>query len=425
MAAILYPILVRPRDGGLGVPRVKGTPTRRRTRGEGTLYEKTRTWKTNDGKTRSKKMWVAAISEGHVAEQGRQRRRRRFFYGATASEARAARDEYLRKAGKDAPKTDVAALTVSEFADRFFRHIDDRIAGGELRETTKNSYDQIVRLYVIPTFGELPIVELSSTRIKRFYDSLRSKVSSSRIARVHVILGAMLSLAVEERVLASSPLDAIKRAAPRHRRPKAEALTEKQAQQLRQAAKGHRLEALVTLALTTGMRQGELFALRWSDVDLKRRTLYVRRSAQEILSEVTFVEPKTAQGRRRITLSAVGVEALKGRQALAKREVRSELVFPDEHGRPLRKDPYFRKDWDPVRKAARLPDLNFRRLRHTAASLLLIEGVHPKVVSEMLGHSSISLTLDTYSHLIPTMQAGAADAFDRLFGPKPTRRKAG
>ena len=406
------------------MPRTKKPIARRRVRGEGTLYKKTRTWKTKSGATHSKVLWVAAISEGNIAEAGRQRRRRRFFYGSTASEARAARDEYLRKAGKDAPDGDVATLTVSEFADRFFRHIDDRIAGGELRETTKNSYDQIIRLYVIPTFGEVPIASLKSEQIKRFYDSLRSKVSAPRIARIHVILGAMLNLALEERVIATSPLEAIKRAAPRHRRARVEALTEKEAQGLRRAAKGHRLEALVTLALTTGMRQGEIFALRWSDVDLKRRTLYVRRSAQEIAGEVTFVEPKTAQSRRRITLSAVAVEALKGRQALAKREARAELVFPDEHGRPLRKDPYSRKDWDPVRKAAGLPDLNFHRLRHTAASLLLIEGVHPKVVSEMLGHSSISLTLDTYSHLIPTMQAGAADAFDRVFGRSPGRRRA-
>ncbi|HEY6485473.1 MAG TPA: tyrosine-type recombinase/integrase [Candidatus Cybelea sp.] len=407
------------------MPRTKKRKARRRVRGEGTLYQKTRTWTTKAGATHSKTLWVAAISEGFVAEKGRQRRRRRFFYGANASAAREARDKYLGEAGKETPEGDRATLTVSEFADRFFRHIDDRIAGGELRETTKNAYDQIVRLYVLPTFGDVPIVELSSAGVKRFYDSLRSKVSSSRIARVHVILGAMLNLAVEEHVLASSPLDAIKRAAPRHRRAKVEALTERQALQLRRVAQGHRLEALVTLALTTGMRQGELFALRWSDVDLRRRAVYVRRSAQEIRGAVTFVEPKTPQGNRRITLSAVAVEALRGRQRLAKREARSVLVFPDEHGRPLRKDPYFRKDWDPLRKAAGLPDLNFHRLRHTAASLLLIEGVHPKIVSEMLGHSSISLTLDTYSHLIPTMQAGAADAFDRVFGRPPGRRKSG
>jgi integrase len=398
------------------MPRTKAPIARRRTRGEGTLYEKTRTWKTSDGKTRSKKLWVAAISEGQVTERGLTRRRRRFFYGKTAAEARGARDRYLSEVGREIPQTDAASITVVEYVQRFHEHLDARIAAGELSATTKNAYGQILRLYVIPGLGHDRLSGLSSERIKRLYEGLRPKVSPSRLARIHVILRAMLNMAREERFITTSPLDSIRKTAPRHRGARIEALTERQAKALLKAAKGHRLEGLVALALTTGMRQGELFALVWSDVDLRRRTLYVRRSAQEIVGNVTFVEPKTALSRRRITLSGVALAALKGRQALAKREPGSDLVFPDDRGGPLLKDPFSRKVWDPMRKAAGLPDLNFHRLRHTAASLLLIEGVHPKVVSEMLGHSSIRLTLDTYSHLIPTMQAGAADAFDRVFG---------
>ncbi|MGA2761404.1 MAG: site-specific integrase [Candidatus Cybelea sp.] len=385
-----------------------------------------RTWKTSDGKTHSKKMWVAAISEGYVADQGRSRRRRRFFYGGTAAETRAARDHYLRQEGKEAPKSDAASQTVADYIQRFYKHLDGRIDAGELQPTTKEVYEQILRLYVVPELGEIALSELSSDRIKRLYETLKSKVSPRRLSRVHVILRIMLNLAREDGDIKGSPLDSIRKTAPRHRQSrKIEALTERQAQRLLRVAKGHRLKGLLTLALTTGMRQGELFALRWSDVDMRRRTLYVQRSAQEIGGGVTFVEPKTPQGRRRITLSAVAVEGLKQRKAIAKRERAADLIFPDEHGQPLRKDPFSSKDWDPIREAAGLPDLNFHRLRHTAASLLLIEGVHPKVVSEMLGHSSISLTLDTYSHLIPTMQAGAADAFDRVFGPGGKKARKG
>ena len=363
------------------------------------------------------------FSEGHVAVKGRQRRRRRFFYGKTASEARAARDRYLSKIGREVPQTDAASITVGEYAQRFLEHLDARTAAGELSATTKNAYEQILRLYVVPGLGRDRLSGLSSEAIKRLYEGLRPKVSPSRLARVHIILRVMLNTAREERLITTSPLDSIRKTAPRHRRPRIEALTERQAQALLKAAKGRRLEGLVVLALTTGMRQGELFALAWSDVDLRRRTLYVRRSAQEIAGEVTLVEPKTALSRRRIALSAVAVAALKSRQALARREPPSELVFPGDRGRPLLKDHFSRREWEPMRKAAGLPGLNFHRLRHTAASLLLIEGVHPKVVSEMLGHSSISLTLDTYSHLIPTMQAGAADAFDRVFGSHARPRK--
>lgn len=215
----------------------------------------------------------------------------------------------------------------------------------------------------------------------------------------------------------------MRKTAPRHKRPRIESLTQKQAKTLMKAAKGHRLGALFVLALTTGMRQGELFGLRWSDFDLRRRTLYVQRSAQEVSGEITFVEPKTDLSRRRVSLSNIAVEALKRRRALADREEhRSDLVFPSERGYVLRKSNFLRKDWEPIRTAAGLSKTRFHDLRHTAATLLLIEGVHPKVVSEMLGHASVRLTLDTYSHVIPTLQAGAATAFGRVFGAQAKGR---
>ncbi|HEV3089980.1 MAG TPA: tyrosine-type recombinase/integrase [Candidatus Cybelea sp.] len=368
-------------------------------------------------------MWVAAISEGFVADHGRQRRRRRFFYGKTAAEARAARDLHLLEAGKRVPETEAAEITVTDYIKRFLAHLDVQIANEKIQPTTKRAYDQILRLYIGPNLGPHPLSQITKTDVLRFYASLRSKVSEGRVARVHIILRTMLNLAREDGILTASPLDSIRKRAPRPRRGQAEALSESQARALMLAAKGYRLGALVVLALTTGMRQGELFALRWSDVDLQRRTLYVHRSAQELDGEVSFVAPKTDKSRRRITISTVAIDSLKERQAAAKREQPSELVFPDAYGRPLLKDQFSRKEWEQIRKAAGLPGINFHRLRHTAASLLLIEGVHPKVVSEMLGHSSISFTLETYSHLLPTMQAGAADAFDRVFGPRSSEAK--
>lgn len=363
-------------------------------------------------------MWVAAISEGYVTERGRPRRRRRFFYGKTAEEARAARNRYLNEAGKKLPEERHDSTTVAEYASRFVRH-----AESNTRAATVHSYEHTLRLYVVPHIGRVPLADLSPDRVKALYAALKGKVSPSMLARVHVVLRAMLNLAREERAITTSPLESIRKAAPRHRPPRIEALTERQAKALLKAAKGHRLEALFVLALTTGMRQGELFALRWSDVDLRRRTLFVQRSAQEVASEISFVEPKTDRSRRRVSLSGVAVDALKRRKAIAATEARNgELVFPSERGYVLRKSNFLRKDWEPIRTAAQVPKARFHDLRHTAASLLLIEGVHPKVVSEMLGHASVRLTLDTYSHLIPTMQAGAADAFDRVLGSRAVHR---
>jgi integrase len=393
------------------MPRTKKSAVRRRTRGEGTVYEKTRTWKTLDGRTRSKKLWVAAISEGFVTEDGRSRRQRRFFYGKTAAEARAARDRYLADAGKAVPEPELDSTTVAEFARDFLQH-----AQTSTRAMTQRSYEQVLRLHVLPEIGTFPLRDLSAEQVRAMYHRLKPKVSASMRARIHVVLRAMLNYAVESGGLSASPLASIRKDVPRYKRRAVEALTEAQARALLRAASGHRLESLFVLALTSGLRQGELFALRWRDVDLTRGSLFVARSAQEIDGEVTFVEPKTDSSRRRIMLSKAAIAALRSRRSVADSDGhKSDLVFPSERGHPLRKSNFIRRVWEPLRKKAKIT-ATFHSLRHTAASLLLAEGIHPKIVQEMLGHSSIRLTLDTYSHLIPTMQAGAAAAFDRVLG---------
>jgi integrase len=171
------------------MPRTRKLAQRRRPRGEGTLYEKARTWKTSDGKTRSKKMWVAAVSEGYATERGRARRRRRFFYGKTAEEARNARNRYLSEAGKDVPQEQPNSTTLAEFASRFIRHSE-----ASTRATTARSYEQVLRLHVVPYIGTIGVAELSSDRIKALYASLKTKVSASILARVHIVLRAMLTL---------------------------------------------------------------------------------------------------------------------------------------------------------------------------------------------------------------------------------------
>jgi integrase len=299
---------------------------------------------------------------------------------------------------------------VTEYAQRFIDRASDHA-----RETTRYSYESTLRLHILPRIGLMRLSDLTGDAVKALYASLRKTVSASMSARVHVVLRAVLNLAREEGFIASSPLEGMRKFVPRHKPPRVESLSEAQVRKLLKSAKGHRLEALFVLAITTGLRQGELFALRWSDIDLQRRTLYVQRAAQEVNGDIAFVEPKTDQSRRRVQLSTTALDALKRRRELAKGEDHSsDLAFPSEHGHVLRKSNFIRREWDPIREAAGTPGARFHDLRHTAASLLLIEGVHPKVVSEMLGHASVRLTLDTYSHLIPTMQAEAARAFDRL-----------
>ena len=202
-------------------------------------------------------------------------------------------------------------------------------------------------------------------------------------------------------------------------------------------AKGDRLEALYVLAVSTGMRQGELLGLQWEDIDLDRGTVQIRHQLHELAGQHALVEPKTAKSRRRVDLPALAVVALMEHRERMRTQgfsVGEGYVFTDTKGGPLRKSNLLRRSFVPLldlrntREALRtqdvaedalpkpLPRIRFHDLRHTAATLHLASGTHPKVVQEMLGHSTISMTLDTYSHTVPSMQREAAATMDRLLG---------
>ena len=184
----------------------------------------------------------------------------------------------------------------------------------------------------------------------------------------------------------------------------------------------HPAHARYTLALMRGMRAGALLGLQWGDVDLDAGHLTIRRAPQQQNSVgLVLVPPKTTKSRRRILLSQRTMDALRAhrdRQTFHRKQVGAEwreldLVFPGAFGGPV--DPsWSRQVFYAALDAAEMPRIRFHDLRHTAATLALTQGVHPKVVSDMLGHSSVGLTLDTYSHLLPAMHQQAASAMDAI-----------
>jgi integrase len=203
-------------------------------------------------------------------------------------------------------------------------------------------------------------------------------------------------------------------------------LSSEQLQVLFEATNGQALHALWVLLATTGLREGEALGLRWSDVDMEKATLVVRRALQRHGSAgLVMVDPKTARSRRTIHLSRLAVETLGGHRA-RQREARliagvvwrmdfGDLVFRSRNGGPLGSswlNVVFKREL----AQAGLPRIRIHDLRHTAATLLLTRGVHPKVVQDMLGHSSVTLTLDTYSHVTPALHKEAADHMDALLG---------
>ena len=201
-------------------------------------------------------------------------------------------------------------------------------------------------------------------------------------------------------------------------------MTGEQAIKLLEVAKGSRIEALLLVAFTTGMRKGELLALRWDDIDLEKGVLYVQRTVSRIPGRGYMEsEPKTKSSRRRIVLPGVAIEALKGHYSnQEKARVKAGekwnnwgIVFANKYGGFLRPDTVL-DTFHQLLKDADLPTMRFHDLRHSAATILFVAGVNPKVIQELLGHSTISLTMDNYSHVLPSMHEEAMGKMDDLFG---------
>jgi len=309
--------------------------------------------------------------------------------------------------------------TTAEFFDDWLLSIAHSV-----KPSTLSRYEVFVRLHAIPALGDVRLRDLSPDDLERLYATdIREGVAPISVVHLHNVLHKALAHAQRRGLVEVNVAKLVD--PPRPQRHEMQALSPAQARQFLSVVRGDRLEALYVLAVTTGMRQGELLALRWRDVDLEGGSLRVTSSIQYVRGKGLCVSsPKTARSRRQVMLSGVAVEALAGRRDAQNRE-RSrqgekwedrDFVFTSRYGQPIYATNLIKRSFPRLLKAASLPRIRFHDLRHTAATLLLGEGVHPKIVSEMLGHTSIGITLDLYSHATPTIQKEATAAFDRLLG---------
>jgi integrase len=293
-----------------------------------------------------------------------------------------------------------------------------------VRPKTYRSYEQLMRVHVIPSLGKIPLTKLTPQRLQALYaERLASGRSPTTVRHIHAVLHTALEQAVRWGLVARNVSDLVD--VPRMHRKEMLVLNGEQARTFLNVAQGDRLEALYVAALTTGMREGELLALRWRDVDLEAGHLQVHNTLQKLPGQPPVIAPvKTDYSRRKITLATTTVEALKAHRArqLPERLAMGpewedwELVFCTTIGTPLNGKNLLQRGLRPLLKRADLPPLRVHDLRHTCATLMLLQGVHPKIVSEMLGHSSVAITLQIYSHVLPDMQKQATEAMDRLFG---------
>ncbi len=373
--------------------------SKKRGQGEGTIRQRA------DGRWEA--MYTYYDAAGHM--------KRRSLYGKTQREVREKLTAALRSLDQgDAPITN--RQTVAQFLTRW---LEDSVQPACAPKTAA-SYADIVQRHIVPTLGHHQLTKLGPQHVQAL---LREKSAAGLSPRTVQYIRAVLRIALNKALkwgLVTKNAAALADP-PRGERPEVQPLTPEQARRFLEAARDDRLNALYSVALALGLRQGEALGLRWEDVNLDAGALRVRQQLQRINGKTQLVDLKTAKSRRTIDIPASIVVSLRAHRTrqLEERLLAGErwqdwgLVFTSTIGTPL--DPgNVLKRFQTLLKGAGLPHQRFHDLRHTCASLLLAQNVHPRMVMEILGHSQIAMTMDTYSHIMPAMRREAANMMDAM-----------
>jgi integrase len=368
----------------------------RRTKGEGSAYMR---------------------KDGRAAASIRYEGKRITKYGKTKTEAKQKLDAYLAdlRSGK-------LVLGPKQTVKQYLEYWLENVHRLKIERTTLDRYRTVLRVHLIPAFGHLQLSQLTREQVQAFYVAkLDGGLSPRRIDTIHAVLSAALRDAVKHKILAQNVCEYV--TLPKKQKHKPHVLTPEECTRLVEAARGHRLWFLLLLALTTGARLGELCALHWEDMDLGARRVHIHRNCARVRG-VGLIEKavKTASGARKVALPQVVLDGLEEQRAYVAslrdragshwREL--DLVFPNKQGGYLNPD-QVREELSAVLVEAGIDRRRFHDLRHSAATLLFAAGLNPKVVAEMLGHSSVSITLGLYGDVLPDMQQEVADVMDRLF----------
>lgn len=337
--------------------------------------------------------------------------RRKAVYGRTKAEARAK----LTKALAERDSGLVFEAENPPVKGYLERWLEDSVKDS-VKQSTYESYEYVVRRHLlVPALGSKRLRNLSPAQVQNLYrQKLDSGLSRRTVQLIHTTLHKALKQAMKWGLVPRNVAEAVD--APRPQKKEIRPLAPEQAKRFLEAARGDRLEALYVLAITTGLREGELLGLRWQDVDLERRAVRVRQQLTRTRSGLSFTTPKNGKGRNVaiMDLTAATLKAHRKRQADERSKMGdlwqdAHLVFTSVTGTPLDIGNLTNRSFRPLLKRAGLPRIRFHDLRHTFATLFLSNGTHPKIVQEMLGHANISMTMDAYSHVLPNMQGEAVD----------------
>lgn len=369
---------------------------------------------------------------GQIITKGKNNHLVRVYVGTDADGRRRYHSKVIRGTKKDALRYQTSVLsdldrgtfiepskeTLNDYLDRWL----SVSAAPRLRERTLRDYRSLLARYVRPVLGHKMLPAVMPLDIQDLYTSmLESGLSPRTIRYTHAVLSSALKQAVKWQLLPRNAAEYVD--LPRQKRTEMHAMSKDDVACFLTAAKDDRWSSLFLLAVTTGMRPGEYMGLQWKDINLDDGMIHISRSLVRNRSEWRFDEPKTAKSRRTVKLAPTVVKSLRAhRSRQAAERLRAgiryqdyDLVFATDAGQPLESHNLIKRHFKPILDRAGLPEtIRLYDLRHTCATLLLAAGEHPKIVSEMLGHASIQLTLDTYSHVLPDMQQGAVAKLEEM-----------
>jgi integrase len=379
--------------------------TRKRSHGEGSVYQRS-----SDG------LWVGMVDLGYI--EGK--RRRKPVYGKTEKEALAKMRE-LRRAADRGQDLAAKSRTVAEWLNEW---LTDYKAHDGTRPATLARYRQVVDTHLIPSLGRTKLDKLKPADVHRMLAARRETLSAGTLIKIHGVLRAALADAERMELVSRNVARAVR--VPGQATTQRRALTVEEARQFLHATADDRLHALFVVAMTVGLRRGELLGLRWDDVDTEGRTLTVRRSVQRVGDRLRIVEPKTRTSRRVIPLPASAVAALeahKKRQDTEREKAgnawkENGLVFASTIGTLMEPRNVSRR-FTQLRDRTDLTWLRLHDLRHATATFLLAAGVEIRTVMEILGHATVRMTLETYGHALPERMRAAAESIENLLTEAP------
>lgn len=366
---------------------------------------------------RGKDTWLVRIFLGRDANG-----KRNYFNETIKGKKKDAEDFEIKKKSELNSGISIqhSKVTVDEYLDKWF----SIAAKSRLKQRTYEDYIEYMKRYVRPEIGKKPLSKIKPLDIQAIYTRMLERGLAPRTIRfAHAILSSALKQAVKWQILAINPASMVD--LPQNHRKEMKALSPEEAKRFLEAAREDKWYVIFSLAISTGMRPEEYLGLKWKDIDWQNGAAIIQRALvwRRKGGGWTLQEPKTSQSRRTIPLpksvmselQAHRKKQLEERLKLGQAYENNDFAFATELGSPILTSNLTRRHFKPILKKAELSEkIRLYDLRHTCATLLLSAGKSPKVIAERLGHSTVVLTLDTYSHVLPSMQKDATDELEQM-----------